>query len=300
MAQEVKKCGDDPTPGFLVHENEHWTQEHEKETQLQKKRRKERALEAAAHNGLTTEEKLNEIGPDHEQAVEDFKAARSQKVRSYLAKKIRDTKKKEKAAASIFSLFSGKKVFISTIQAAPSLVLDQHMDKLGAKYESSLLRADAFVVPDVTDPAEETLWHAFLSGGLLLSPQAFSHGEGPAVKYCCAVSIRRTVYISSGFQEENPHLCAAITGRMQQLCNMWKLLKDMPLFLQCLQKAQLRHRPSAELVAFVTQKESKQILSVLGDTGQPTTGLCCKFLTRTNAADFLCKVEFAKHGLCGR
>lgn len=60
VAQEVKKCGDDPTPGFLVHENEHWTQEHEKETQLQKKRRKERALEAAAHNGLTTEEKLNE------------------------------------------------------------------------------------------------------------------------------------------------------------------------------------------------------------------------------------------------
>ena len=159
---------------------------------------------------------------------------------------------------------------------------------------SSLLRADAFVVPDVTDPAAETLWHAFLSGGLLLSPQAFSHGEGPAVKYCCAVSTRRTVYISSGFQEENPHLCAAITGRMQQLCNMWELLKDMPLFLQCLQKAQLRHRPSAELVAFVTQKESKQILSVLGDTGQPTTGLCCKFLTRTN------KVEFAKHGLCGR
>ena len=206
MAQEVKKCGDDPTPGFLVHENEHWTQEHEKETQLQKKRRKERALEAAAHNGLTTEEKLNEIDPDHEQAVEDFKAARNQKVRSYLAKKIRDTKKKEKAAASIFSLCSGKKVFISTIQAAPSLVLDQHMDKLGAKYESSLLRADAFVVPDVTDPAEETLWHAFLSGGLLLSPQAFSHGEGPAVKYCCAVSIRRTVYISSGFQEEKPSL----------------------------------------------------------------------------------------------
>ena len=80
------------------------------------------------------------------------------------------------------------------------------MDKLGAKYESSLLRADAFVVPDVTDPAEETLWHAFLSGGLLLSPQAFSHGEGPAVKYCCAVSIRRTVYISSGFQEEKPSL----------------------------------------------------------------------------------------------
>ena len=152
------------------------------------------------------------------------------------------------------------------------------MDKLGAKYESSLLRADAFVVPDVTDPAEETLWHAFLSGGLLLSPQAFSHGEGPAVKYCCAVSIRRTVYISSGFQEENPDLCAAITGRM----------------LQCFLQAQLRHRPSAELVAFVTQKESKQILSVLGDTGQPTTGLCCKFLTRTN------KVEFAKHGLCGR
>jgi hypothetical protein len=37
VAQEVKKCGDDPTPGFLVHENEHWTQEHEKETQLQKK-----------------------------------------------------------------------------------------------------------------------------------------------------------------------------------------------------------------------------------------------------------------------
>ena len=67
-----------------------------------KKRRKERALEAAAHNGLTPEEKLNEIGPDHEQAVEDFKAARSQKVRSYLAKKIRDTKKEEKAAASIF------------------------------------------------------------------------------------------------------------------------------------------------------------------------------------------------------
>ena len=148
--------------------------------------------------------------------MEDFKAARSQKVRSYLAKKIRDTKKEEKAAASIFSLCSGKKVFISTIQAAPSLVLDQHMDKLGAKYESSLLRADAFVVPDVTDPAEETLWHAFLSGGLLLSPQAFSHGEGPAVKYCCAVSIRRTVYISSGFQEENPDLCAAITGRMLQ------------------------------------------------------------------------------------
>ena len=165
------------------------------------------------------------------------------------------------------------------------------MDKLGAKYESSLLRADAFVVPDVTDPAEETLWHAFLSGGLLLSPQAFSHGEGPAVKYCCAVSIRRTVYISSGFQEENPHLCAAITGRMQQLCNMWKLLKDMPLFLQCLQKAQLRHRPSAELVAFVTQKESKQILSVLGVTGQPTTGLCCKFLTRTNAAVFYVKLN---------
>ncbi|CAL1152346.1 unnamed protein product [Cladocopium goreaui] len=37
VAQEVKKCGDDPTPGFLVHENEHWTQEHEKETQFKKK-----------------------------------------------------------------------------------------------------------------------------------------------------------------------------------------------------------------------------------------------------------------------
>ena len=159
-------------------------------------------MEAAAHNGLTTEEKLNEIGPDHEQAVEDFKAARSQKVRSYLAQNIRDTKKKEKAAASIFSLCSGKKVFISTIQAAPSLVLDQHMDKLGAKYESSLLRADAFVVPDVTDPAEETLWHAFLSGGLLLSPQAFSHGEGPAVKYCCAVSTPRLFTSAAVFKKE--------------------------------------------------------------------------------------------------
>ena len=95
------------------------------------------------------------------------------------------------------------------------------------------------------------------------------------MKYCCAVSIRRTVYISSGFQEENPDLCAAITGRM----------------LQCFLQAQLRHRPSAELVAFVTHKESKQILSVLGDTGQPTTGLCCKFLTRTNAAVFYVKLN---------
>ena len=126
-------------------------------------------------------------------------------MRSYLAQKS-ETQRKKRKLRHHFSLCSGKKVFISTIQAAPSLVLDQHMDKLGAKYESSLLRADAFVVPDVTDSAEETLWHAFLSGGLLLSPQAFSHGEGPAVKYCCAVSIRRTVHISSGFSRRKPSL----------------------------------------------------------------------------------------------
>ena len=67
---------------------------------------------------------------------------------------------------------------------------------------SSLLRADAFVVPDVTDPAAETLWHAFLSGGLLLSPQAFSHGEGPAVKYCCAVSTPRLFTSAAVFKKE--------------------------------------------------------------------------------------------------
>ena len=108
MAAEVNAA--EPS-AFQCPSDEHWTEKHEAEAQLQKKRRRERALDTAAGKGLTAEELQQEIGHDPGQAVAAHKAARIEKVTRYQAKKLKEAMQKEKALQSISAICRGKKFF---------------------------------------------------------------------------------------------------------------------------------------------------------------------------------------------
>ena len=169
---------------------------------------------------------------------------------------------KEKALQSISAICRGKKIFLSAGKPATGNdALDRHMTSMSAMFESSPLKAEIFVINDIVHPPEELLWNAFLSGSFLLSAQAFCSGNGPAVKYINTISIRRSVFCSSGFQSDFPGLAALVVARMTDPDSKWKLLCDSHQFFAVLTKAQAKQRAASELLAFVTETEIGSILS---------------------------------------
>ena len=172
------------------------------------------------------------------------------------------------------------------------------MTSMSAMFESSPLKAEIFVVNDIVHPPEELLWNAFLSGSFLLSAQAFCSGNGPAVKYINTMSIRRSVFCSSGFQSDFPGLAALVVARMADPDSKWKLLSDSHQFFAVLTRAEANQRAASELLAFVTETEIGSILSAFPEQ-KTVVDLRCKLLTRSSAVSFLAKVEFKKSGMCG-
>ena len=161
MAAEVNAA--EPSE-FQCPSDEHWTQKHEAEAQLQKKRRIERALDTAAGNGLTAEELQQEIGHDPGQALAGHKAARIEKATRYRAKKLKEAKQKGKGLQSISAICRGKKIFLFAAKPATgNHALDSHMSSMGAMFESSPLKAEFFVINDIAHPPGALLWNAFLS-----------------------------------------------------------------------------------------------------------------------------------------
>ena len=278
VAAEVKSS--EPS-ALQVPSDEHWTQKHEAEAQVQKKRRRERALETAAHNGLTTEEMHQEIGHDSAQAVAAHKAARIEKVTRYQANKLKEARQTEKAMQSISAICYGKKDYLSAAKPATgNAALDRHMTSMGAMFESSTLKAEVSVVNDIIQPPGNLLWNAFLSGSVLLSAQAFCSGNGPAVKYISTMSIPRSFFCTTGFQSDFSELAGVIVARAADRDSKWKLLSDSHQFSEALKKAQAKQRAASELLAFVTESEIGTIESAFPE--QTTVDeIRCKLLTRS-------------------
>lgn len=278
--------------------DEHWSEKHEAKFQLQKRRRLERALTTAAQNGLSSAETQQEIGVDPAEVgncIKQFQHDQLSKIKKYQREKANAKTKQEKAMLPIEILIQDKKFYVAA--DAPRSVLEKHV-----AMHTAVEQADAFVVNDITSVDEIVLWNAFLSGGLVISLQALSFLEGPAVKYKSALSIRRTVFMSPDFQALSPQLATSISYRAKnEAQSKWKMVTELQGFMACFAKAQARQRADAELLAFLGEKEMKTMQNMVASLC--TAGgrrLCCKFLTHKTAPSFLAKIDLVKTGVCGR
>ena len=95
-------------------------------------------------------------------------------------------------------------------------MLDGVLDAVGATAEPVRQTADAFVVPNVTQPGQRALLNAGLAGGIVLSLPSLVTGVGPRVSYCRALETRRIVWFSETFQHYHPGLMAIFLARLAE------------------------------------------------------------------------------------
>ena len=285
---------------YEVDSTQAWTADHEKEADLQRKRRRARALHTACANGLAPREA--EEGDITLQNVKDYVAESKKHVQQHCTQKQREAAKQKLNETSMATLLHGKRVHISSLRPVQNDLLDRYMETMRCHYEDNPAQADVFVVEDVLRPSETLLWHAMLAGGLISSFQAFLNQNGVALQYKPCMQVRRSVFLSDAFQQENSGFSDVITGRMlrhSDTCN-WTLLSGMPDFIRRLQVQRRTSRADSELLAFVSEAESKSLGGVL--TAQPDFRgkLGCKLLTARAAVEFLAKIHIKKQGLCSK
>jgi cell division protein FtsL len=240
---------------FQCPSDEHWTEKHEAEAQLQKKRRRERALDTAAGKGLTAEELQQEIGHDPGQAVAAHKAARIEKATRYQAKKLKEARQKEKALLSILAICRGKKIFLSAGKPATGNdALDRHMTSMSAMFESSPLKAEIFVVNDIVHPPgtslecfSEWLFSLECAGILQWERTGCEVHQYHEHSQVCLLLQRLPVGL--------PGLAALVVARMADPDSKWKLLSDSHQFFAVLTQAEAKQRAASELLAFVTETD---------------------------------------------
>ena len=210
---------------------------------------------------------------------------------------MKKVQRRTKEETPVSELCYQQKIYITEARPVGASMLDQHVQNLGATLESSAHLAQVFVVDDVLKPPTNVLWNAFLSGGFVLSIEAFCQGEGPTIKYQNVLKIRKSVYMSSAFQAERPDVAGIVAAKIWSQTSNWKLLKELVHFSQVLTKRQVKNRADAELIALVAGSEGRSLAEVCREnSGQR---LCCKIWTAEAAAFALAKIDFTKKSSCG-
>jgi hypothetical protein len=87
-----------------------------------------------------------------------------------------------------------------------------------------LENAQVFVV-DAEDPQPLALWHAVLTGGVVLSKGFFSRPRhrGYCLAYTAAMQQSNVVFMARAFQEKNPSLARALKRLNQENWCKWKI-----------------------------------------------------------------------------
>ena len=105
--------------------------------------------------------------------------------------------------------------------------LDRALDAVGATAEPARETADAFLVPNVTQPGQRVLLNAGLAGGIVLSLPSLITGVGPRVSYRRALETRRVVWFSETFQHSHPALMTIFLARLAEARrNLWAIVPD--------------------------------------------------------------------------
>lgn len=108
---------------------------------------------------------------------------------------------------------------------APTEHEKQTAFNLGAHcIQLDLENAQAFVV-DAEDPQPLALWHAVLTGGVVLSKGFFSRPRhrGYCLAYTAAMQQSNVVFMARAFQEKNPSLARALKRLSQENWCKWTI-----------------------------------------------------------------------------
>lgn len=107
----------------------------------------------------------------------------------------------------------------TTIQRQQAINLGAHA------VQTSLENANVFVV-DSSNPPPRAMWHAVLTGGIVISENFFSKSErsGFCLVYSAAVKIRLALVLTPAFRAKNPELTQCLEElNMKMLFSKWEI-----------------------------------------------------------------------------
>jgi hypothetical protein len=119
-------------------------------------------------------------------------------------------------------------------------------------------RADLFIVDNLGKIGGRTRWAAILVGGVvsligcILKPGL----RTPAIAYKPALSMKRTIWFSSGFMSKHSEICNITADALRILPNKWSVLISRADAIRQ-GGARARSGNSSELIVFVTSMEQK-------------------------------------------
>ena len=89
------------------------------------------------------------------------------------------------------------------------------------------------MVANVATASVQVRWQAVLCGGLLCRQDFVQQGHGPCIKLQPALSLKRVIWMTRGFVEQNGAAAQATVHRMNSFGDgRWKLAKSKAHFLE--------------------------------------------------------------------
>ena len=230
-----------------------WTDQHTKEVQFQRQKRRCRALDALREGALLPAEQRAEFGSEAGASAAQITAtaADEERMRAYLRAHGRTVALRKKPAPLCLS---NKRVYIDrkTVASLPGTRLDDRLAELQATAEPVRERADTFVLQDLTAPGQRVLWNVMLAGGTLVSLPYLLTGTGPVLSYKRAVSTRRSVWISEAFHLAHPTLVNIMIIRLAAGPPVrWKIMASREEFVAAAARNRAAARSTWAFLAFV-------------------------------------------------
>ena len=227
-------AADAPAPLVDVHTEEFDVVE---EALFQRRKRFKRALDSMRENSLTPAEQVAEFGSV--EGAQQVLAASNYLLGKRVDERFRKSQRKKLSrshAEPAAEALRGKRVHVDSavVRAVASrAALDGALDAVGATAEPARETADAFLVPNVTQPGQRVLLNAGLAGGIVLSLPSLITGVGPRVSYRRALQTRRVVWFSDTFQHSHPALMTIFLARLAEARrNRWQVEPEREVFLE--------------------------------------------------------------------
>ena len=120
------------------------------------------------------------------------------------------------------------------------------------------LRADIYIVDDVSHPGQRVQWCAFLAGRPLCTVEYVRSGgeTGVVLQYKASVANRRQIWISEAFKLKHVELYAIISTLGKAVGRKWISIDDGAVFMDLATRRAAAGRPG-EVVGFVTNAEKR-------------------------------------------
>ncbi len=246
-------AADAPAPLVDVHTEKFDVVE---EALFQRRKRFKRALDSMRENSLTPAEQVDLFGSL--EGAQQVLAASNYLLRKRVNTRFQMSQRKKLSrshAEPAAEALRGKRVHLDSavVRAVASrAVLDGALDAVGATAEPARETADAFLVPNVTQPGQRVLLNAGLVGGIVLSLPSLITGVGPRVSYRRALETRRVVWFSETFQHSHPALMTIFLARLAEARrNLWTVVPEREDFLDRVR----RNARKTIFLGFVAKRE---------------------------------------------